>query len=364
MRRLLLTDRMIFFGDQGADAAYMKPKGPYSRSQLLEMIVYFCKAIVLFAASFIAFSGCTEARTFTTADVKGPWYMDQGKYREGIAVLERELETDPESVAAAYWLGRYHLALNQPEAATPLLEQAVRLAPRDAEAHYWLGVSYWAQGKSALERAQYRKVLALAPDHLGANLYLGHNHLDQEEWAQALAQYEHVLRAEPTQPDALFHRAVALLRLNRRSEAKHAWKTFLGRYPEGVMALAAVDRLNALGDFDFRHIQVGKHRIAIARIAFDHHNAVLPESGPVLDLIGEQLRADPDFKLHIIVYLEGRPEAAKRRGMAVRQAILSRVPEIDSGRLPLSWFGEAQKVEAGGQVWALGESVHFVTQFQ
>lgn len=342
----------------------MKAKGPRFRSQPREMIVHLFKAIVLFAASALAFSGCAETGKLTTASVKGPWFMDQGRYQEGIAALERELETDPASAAAAYWLGRYHLALNRPEAATPLLEQAVHLAPMDAESHYWLGVSYWAQGKSALERAQYQKVLALAPDHLGANLYLGHNHLDQGEWAQALAHYDHVLRTEPTQPDALYHRAVALSRLKRRSEAKQTWKKFLERYPEGAMALAAADHLNALGDFDFRNIQVGKRRIAIGPIAFDHQNVVLPESGPVFDLIGEQLRTDPDFKLHIIVYLEGRPETAKRRSMAVRQAILSRLPEIDPERLPLSWFGVAQEVEAGGEFWALEESVHFVTQFQ
>lgn len=326
--------------------------------------MHLFKAIVLFTASALVFSGCAETGNFTPASLKGPWYMDQGRYQEGIAALERELETDPASAAAAYWLGRFHLALNQPEAATPLLEQAVRLAPMDPEAHYWLGVSCWAQGKPARERVQYQKVLALEPGHLGANLYLGHNHLDQGEWARALARYDQVLRAAPTQPDALFHRAFALGCLNRRSEAKDAWKRFLGRYPEGAMAVAAVDHLNTLGDFDFRSIQVGRHRIAIGRIAFDDHNAVLPESRPFLDLIGKRLMQEPDFKLHIIVYLEGRPETAKLRSGAVRQAILSRFPEIDAGRLPLSWFGAAQKVEAGGQFRDLGESVHFVSQFQ
>jgi len=326
--------------------------------------VYFRKSTISLLAFVFALAGCVGARAAIPARQKGPWYMEQGRYQEGIADFGRQLDADPQNWQAAYWMGRYHLALNQPDAAIPLLEKAVRLAPRDAEAGYWLGVGYWAQGLLEQERIQYQKVLALDPGHLGANLYLGHNYLDRGELEQAVAQYDRVLQEKPTQPDALFHRAAVQARLGRRNEAKHGWKRFLALYPDGAMALAAADHLNSWGDFDFRGTRVGRVRVAIGRIAFDHLNEVAPESRPSLGLIAERLRDASDFKLHVVVYMEGQPETAKLRSMAVRQAILTQAPGIDPDRLPLSWFGVAEQVEAGGRTWSLAESVHFVTQFQ
>ena len=322
------------------------------------------RIIIAALLSLWVFSGCAGMKTAFDTHVKGPWYMQQGKYKEGLAVFSRERESDPESPVAAYWMGRYYLALNQPEKGTPLLEQAVRLALWDAEAHFWLGVSYWAQGRWEDERRQYEKVLELKPHHRGANLYLGHHYLDRGQWEKALAQYDRVLELDREQPDALFNRAVALSRLNRVEEAKTAWKKILNRSTQGAKALSAAENLNVLGDFSYRNVLVGKRRVTLGRIDFDAANAVTESGRAYLAVIGRILTRNPNLKLHVVVYLEGDAAAARARSLAVRHAILAAAPGVVSGRLPLSWFGDAEKVEAGGRIWSLEESVHFVTQVQ
>ena len=327
----------------------------------MEWNVHHRNLIVLTLAALLLW-GCASMRNAYTDHVRGPWYMNQGKYKEGLAAFGPELEANPESWETAYWMGRYHLALNQPEAATPLLERAVRLEPGDAEAHYWLGVSYWAQGQWAKERAEYEKTLALDKDNLGANLYLGHNYLDQGEWNKALAQYDTVLRLDDEQPEALYNRAVALDNLNRTAETRLAWKAFLDLHPEGGMALAAADQLNGLGDFSYRNVLVGQRRVTLARIEFDTRGEVAAQSRPSLELIGAMLANNKDLVLHVVAYVDGEPSTAKARSKAVQRAILAGTDGLEARRLPLSWFGSAEKVRAGGRTWSLKESVNFVTQ--
>jgi tetratricopeptide (TPR) repeat protein len=320
------------------------------------------RKLILLALAALLLWGCAGIRGAYDDNVRGPWYMRQGKYAEGLAAFGQELKEHPDSMEAAYWTGRYRLALNQPEEAAPLLERAVRLAPDDAEAHYWLGVCYWALGRWDDERAEYEKALALEPDNLGANLYLGHNYLDRGQWEKALAQYDRVLQLDGNQPEALFDRAVALDNLQRTAEARTAWKAFLDRHPEGGMALTAADELNALGDFSYRNVLVGQRRVTLQQIGFDVRNGVDSRSLPSLALLGAMLANNTDLVLHVVVYVQGEPATAKARSLAVQRAILAGTNGLDAGRLPLSWFGSAEKVTAGGRTWSISESVNFVTQ--
>ncbi|WP_051202475.1 tetratricopeptide repeat protein [Desulfovibrio aminophilus] len=321
------------------------------------------KTVIMVAlAATLAMTGCATMRQTYNAQVRGPWYMNQGKYKEGIAEFDRELREHPGEPGTAYWLGRYHLALNEPGEAVSSLEQAVRQDPGDADAHFWLGVGYWALGDQDRERSQYEQALRLEPKHLAANLYLAHNLLDRGQWAEAAAQYDKVLRLAPEQPEALYDRALALDEMHRTDEARRAWKTFLDLHPEGGMALAATDRLNARGGFEYRNVYVGQRRTTIKAVEFDSKGRVSADSLPSLEMLAAMLSNRRDIVLHIVTYAEGKPALAKARAQAVRKELLAAGDGLDAGRLPLSWFGSAEKVAAGGKTWRVRQSVNFVTQ--
>ncbi|WP_449242687.1 tetratricopeptide repeat protein [Desulfovibrio sp.] len=318
--------------------------------------------IMVTLAATLAMAGCAAMRQTYNAHLRGPWYMNQGKYKEGIAEFSRELREHPGEPGAAYWLGRYHLALDEPEKAVPLLEQAVRQDPDDADAHFWLGVGWWALGDPDRERGQYEEALRIDPGNLAATLYLAHNFLDRGQWAEALARYDRVLKIDPNQPEALYDRALALNEMHRADEARRAWKTFLDLHPEGGMALAATDRLNAGGGFEYRNIYVGKRRVTIKTIEFDSTDRVAPDSRPTLEMLAAMLSNRRDIVLHIVAYADGKPSQAKARALAVRKGILDAGDGLDVQRLPLSWFGVAEKVTAGDKTWRVRQSVNFVTQ--
>ena len=303
----------------------------------------------------LALAGC--------AKMVGPYYLEQEKYEEGIEVLGGQLRENPNDASSAYYVGRYHLALNKPREGLPYLEKAAALDPENADYVFWTGVAYWALLDFERERAAYEKTLSLDPDHISANLYLGHGYLDQGEWAMALGQYDTVLKLDKYNPEALYNRAVALSGLGRTKEEIAACKKFLEYYPAGSLGMQATARLNLHGDFTYRNYIIGKRNITLKGMTFkpgsDDPDSASKET---LQVISAMLETNRELELHIVSYVNGDPERAKRRARSVRDYLLSWRPGTDAARLPLSWFGTAEQVEIGDKTFSLGESVNFITK--
>lgn len=309
--------------------------------------------VVLIAIVAVA-AGC--------AKVVGPYYLEQEKYREGIKVLGEQLKENPDDASSAYFVGRYYLALNKPAEGLEYLDRAAALDPSDADYVFWTGVAHWALLQFDEERAAYEKALALEPDHISANLYLGHSMLDLGEWGKALEQYETVIRLDKYNPEALFGRAKALGGLGKKKEEVTAWKKFLEYYPDGSMALGAVEQLNLQGDFSYRNFIIGKRNITLRSVTFKPGTDVLDgKSKPSLHVISAMMRINTKLRLHIVTYDQGETGRAKARAKAIRDYMLSGNPDIDSKRLPLSWFGTAEIINAGDAEFSRNESVNFIT---
>lgn len=305
----------------------------------------------------VASAGC--------AKVVGPYYLESERYEEGIEVLSQEFRENPEDASSAFYVGRYYLALNKPKEALPYLRKAATLESENADYVFWTGVAYWALLDFEKERAAYEKTLALDPDHISANLYLGHGYVDEGEWEKALKLYDTVIRLDKYNPEALYYRAVSLSGLGRVEDEILAWKKFLKYYPSGRLGLQAVERLNLQGDFTYRNFILGQRNVTLRSMTFkkgsSDPDSVSRES---LHVISAMMRTNSELTLHIVSYVEGDLAKAKARAFGVRDYILGGNPDIDADRLPLSWFGTAEKVELGGKNFSLDESVTFITAVQ
>lgn len=307
---------------------------------------------VLLAVVFAA--GC--------AKVVGPYYLENKKYKEGIEVLGEQLRENPGDASSAYYVGRYYLALNKPKVALPYLEKAATLAPDDAEYVFWTGVGYWAVLDFEAERAAYERTLSLDPNHISAHLYLGHSYLDKGDWAKALSQYDTVIKLDKYNPEALYNRAVALSELGKTKEEKAAWKKFLEYYPDGSLAMQATERLNLHGDFTYRNFILGQRNVTLRSLTFKPGTTDLDkDSRPSLHVLSAMLKNNRKLDVHIVAYAEGNPALAKVRAKTVRDYMLNANPDIDSKRLPLSWFGTAETIEVGDKTFSLNDSVQFIT---
>ena len=89
--------------------------------------------------------------------------MQEERYEEGIALLERVTEEAPEVTAAHIDLGIAYRRVNKLELAEASLQRALELNPRHPVVHNELGMTYRSSGRFAEARASYERALELQP---------------------------------------------------------------------------------------------------------------------------------------------------------------------------------------------------------
>ena len=314
------------------------------------------KVIVLVVAMSVA-AGCTV--------VKGPYYLNTKKYSEGIHDFSSILAEDPQNAEALYYMARLYLADDKPEQAMPFISRAVALEPENDTYLFWKGITHWALMEYDEELRSYERALEQNPRNTYARLYMGHNLLDREDWKGALRAYDQVLGTDPYDPDALYNRPRALHGLGKLAEERSAWLTYLKSYPDGALALRAVDGLNALGDFSWRNFYIGKRRVSFETVQFEPGTDILKaDTKPSLQLLAAMLGNSGQLRVHVVTYADAAPELARKRALRIREYILGYAGGVSPRQLLLSWFGEPERVKAGGKTRNLNESVSFITQVE
>ncbi len=296
------------------------------------------------------------------AQFAGPYYLNHGEFEDGISVLSEELRKDPEDATAAYYLGRYYLALGEPEQAVSFLQVAAKLEPDNSDYRFWVGVACWALDDFKEEQENYKRALSIDGDNISANLYLAHSYLDEGKLDQALALYDKVLKMDTYNPQALYNRADILTRQGKRDSALKEWKAFLEYYPDGSLAVYGTEQLNRLGDFTYRNFILGNRNVTLRAIRFRQGSTKSDLEGNLsLRVLSAIMESDKDSAFHIVSYCKGDAALAEERAKKIKAHILNAHPGIDSGRLPLSWFGVPEKVKRKGQTYSLDDSIRFIT---
>lgn len=325
--------------------------------------------VLLLAAVFIVFlSACTLPQVARNSyynvkhNVKGNYYLDNKKYKEGIEAFEQELKKNSESSEAQYFMGRFQLAENHSKEAIYHLQQAVKLSPEKADYYFWLGVAYSANKESDLERKSYLRALELDHKHVQALTYLGHTQLERSEYESALNTYNKVLELSPDNPSALYNRALTLKYLERTPEERLAWKEYLALYRSGSMAQQAAMNLNEIGDFEYRNYLIGIRTVTLEKVRFEPFTEKIWENTHTsLNLLGEILKNNDTVDIHIITYQKNNKKLAELRAKSVKKYLLIKFPEIKSTRLIISWFGVPEETKIGKKIFLEDESINFIT---
>lgn len=279
----------------------------------------------------------------------------------GIDVFEVRVQRDPQNAGIRLGLARMYLADDQPAKALPHLEAAARIEP-GFETLFWLGVAQGATGQAAKERRSYQHALKHDPREPRAWTYLGHNQLEGGEYSEALRSYDKALALEPVNAQALFNRAAILQQQGRTKEARQAWHTYLNRFPTGDLAIEAVNRLNAGGDFSYRNHPIGDALIPLPQPKFASGKAELDGAFcNSLEPVRESFSQIPDMQLHVIVYVKGNRRLAAERASALRQCLLGGEPQLEPQRVHASWFDAAEVVPIGKKKQPLDFSVQLFT---
>ncbi len=309
--------------------------------------------IVILAASLLV-AGATP--------IDGVTLFEKGNYVEARQVLSAAVAEAPDNPRSQFYLGRTYLALEEAALALPHLERAIRLAPDNAVYHFWLGVNYWALLDLDRELAEYDRALAIDPNLLPAHVYAGHNQLDRGQWQAALGHYIVVLQALPEHPEALYNAGVALKELGRQEEALAVWRRYLQHDRDGALAVGAARNLNLAGDFSYRAFAVGRRFVVGPSPGFPGDTLDIdPQLTEALDDIGQNLSPGDPTTLHIVTFVKDNDKLAAQRAKAVKAYISENFPDISPARVRISWFGQAETIRIGDNVYHLNASINMFT---
>jgi len=298
-------------------------------------------------------------------DAQGQYYLNKGDFASGRAAFAPRVAENPEDPELNYFMARFELGGDKPEAALPYIQKAVKLAPDNADYRFWEGVTWWTLMKPDKERSAYEKSLSIDPNHLSANLYLAHNMLDRGRNAEALKLYDKVLALNPDEPQAMFNRAVVLERLKRTGEMKLAMHRYLESYPDAPLARQGVRMLNKAGDFTWRNHPMGQRNVALRAVDFKPGTAELTEEAKAsLNRVRDILSENTGLNLNVIAYVKGDESLARHRALAVQEHVSRKTFGVGCDRLTPRWFGQPETVKSDGRTQVLAESVNIFTKIQ
>ena len=157
--------------------------------------------------------------------------LRRDRYEEARGMFLQAAALAPQDADVYHILGAEALKRMHLDDARAAFEQAVALNPRDAKAHVNLGRLALQAGDVSAAESSYLAALRADPRHAKALNDLGAIYLQRREWSRALEPLTAALQQDPDSIEAAYNRAVVLVGLGRRDEARDALQDVLARLP-------------------------------------------------------------------------------------------------------------------------------------
>lgn len=123
--------------------------------------------------------------------------LEEGRYQEAIAMLEKVVARDPAVSAAYSSLGAAWSAVGNLQQAIPALREAVELRPGSVTAHYQLGMALFAAGDLQGAAPQFEAAVAGAPQSADMRFSLASIYVRLDRAAEAKKELEKALQLKP-----------------------------------------------------------------------------------------------------------------------------------------------------------------------
>jgi tetratricopeptide (TPR) repeat protein len=95
----------------------------------------------------------------------GSIYIDQKKYKDAIAILNKGVNINQIDSDLRYKLGVAYFLSGKPDDAITQLEEALKYVPDFPEAYYWLGQAYAKKGEKDLAKQAYENAIKFKSDY-------------------------------------------------------------------------------------------------------------------------------------------------------------------------------------------------------
>ena len=163
--------------------------------------------------------------------------LANGENDKAVAELERIRGTYPKFALVYYQLGQAYLAVGDIAKAITSLNQAVKLAPNSADAILLLAETNIRTGAFKEASSSLQRLVEQRPDFVRARLLLADAYVGGGKYEEALDVYRQLEQSYPTDPEPLLLSGLALLREDRRDEARRSFDKALELAPAYLPAL-------------------------------------------------------------------------------------------------------------------------------
>jgi tetratricopeptide (TPR) repeat protein len=174
----------------------------------------------------------------------GDEWIKTGRIAEATQLLEKTVQTYPNSDRALFFLGRARLRLGDLAGAEAALTRAVALAPASVEAQMQLGVARLSRGRAREALPCFRAAIQAKPNLAAAWFNLGFclggeaNHR-----AESIAAFREAIRLKPDLLEAYLGLAVVLRAQGQNQVAAQELRRALAFQPEESLRLKLLDQL-------------------------------------------------------------------------------------------------------------------------
>jgi arylsulfatase A-like enzyme/Tfp pilus assembly protein PilF len=194
------------------------------------------------AMAFIAREQCSRALPILTQlstqdpdilsvhTMVGQCYLQEGRYRDALASLERVVEEEPTRVYPRLYLAQAHFHLKEYDQAQSILEEVLKEDPDSFQANNYLGLIYADKGQTARAVKAFTNAVRLQDD-AEAYQMLGYLHTREQQPRQAAEALEKAVEMEPENALAHLYLANAYMLLGRRAQGEQEYRKALALDP-------------------------------------------------------------------------------------------------------------------------------------
>jgi len=169
---------------------------------------------------------------------RGLLLIQQSRYDLAEAELRQSLGLDPHDAYAHALLALCLLHREKFQEATEEAGQAIHLSPDLPFAHYALAHVYFDRNRLSEALGAINEAIRLSPEDSNQYALLSNIHHQERRWPSALAAAEQGLQFDPEHVACNNLRAMALVKLGRKSEAGVTIDTALSRNPDNSLTHA------------------------------------------------------------------------------------------------------------------------------
>jgi len=170
--------------------------------------------------------GTQDPSTLAVQTMMGQCYLQEGRYRDAVASLQRVVDAESTRVYPRLYLAQAHYRLKEYDKAQLILEGVLEQDPNSFQAHNYLGLIYADKGQTSRAINAFSKAVTLQDD-VEAFQMLGYLYTREQKPREAAEVLEKAIEMEPENALVHLYLANSYMLLGQRTRGEQEYRKAL-----------------------------------------------------------------------------------------------------------------------------------------